>query len=257
VVKNVAGYDLMKLFTGSFGTLGIVVEATFKVLPRPADTAVLVVPVDGVAAGMALGRAVVDGALAPYFVNVVNAAAGTRLGLDGPALIVGCAGVTAEVDVQDERLRALPGVGTVRRLDAGAGEELYVALRDVPAAADGVLGCAISVLPVHLSDLLQRLEGEALHSGAEMHMRAEVGVGTASVRCLGLTEERATQLAAWLRDATHAAGGWLRFDVLPTAWKARIDPWGVEPPGVALMRGIKRTLDPEGRLSPGRFVGGI
>jgi glycolate oxidase FAD binding subunit len=266
VVKNVAGYDLMKLFTGSFGTLGIIVEATFKVRPQPEHTAVLVVPVDSVATAVALGRAAADGPLAPYFVDVVNAAAGTRLGLNGPALIVGCAGVMAEVDVQYERARTLPGVGDVRRLDATEGERLYAALRDLPAMPNdpvggdgeaGVLGCAVSVLPASLGDLLRRLEDEAARHRVELWVRAEVSVGTASVRCRGVTGERAVVLAEWLRDTTRAAGGWIRFDVLPTAWKARIDPWGADPPGVALMRGVKRTLDPQACLSPGRFVGGI
>jgi glycolate oxidase FAD binding subunit len=267
VVKNVAGYDLMKLFTGSFGTLGIVVEATFKVRPRPEHTAVLVVPVGGVAAAAALGGAVVDGPLAPHFVEVVNAAAGARRGLHGAAVVVGCAGVLAEVEVQHERMRTLPGVGGVRRLDATAGQQLYTALRDLPDdAGDGagggdggaaVLGCALSVVPSRLGDLLQDAEAAALRQGAELLVRAEVGVGTASVRCLGVTEDRAVVLAEWLREATRAAGGWIRFDVLPTVWKTRIDPWGGEPPGVALMRGVKHTLDPKTRLSPGRFVGGI
>jgi glycolate oxidase FAD binding subunit len=266
VVKNVAGYDLMKLFAGSFGTLGIVVEATFKVRPQPAHTAVLVVPVDSVAKGTTLGLAAVDGPLAPQFVDVVNAAAGAQLELNGPALVVGCAGVMAEVDVQHQRMRTLPGVGDVRRVDAEEARQLYTALRDLPADAGdvtggeggaAVLGCALSVVPSRLADVLQRAEDEAARHRVELQVRAAVGVGTASVRCLGVTEEGAVRLAEWLGEATRAAAGWIRFDVLPTAWKARIDPWGAAPPGVALMRGVKRTLDPEARLSPGRFVGGI
>ena len=55
----------------------------------------------------------------------------------------------------------------------------------------------------------------------------------------------------------RAAGGWTVFDRLPTALKGQIDPWPADVPGLGLMRGVKNTLDPHGRLSPGRFVGGI
>jgi glycolate oxidase FAD binding subunit len=88
---------------------------------------------------------------------------------------------------------------------------------------------------------------------------AHVGSGVASIRFQDTARGNGPlpQFAEWLQATVHQAGGWLVYEALPTSLKTQIDPWGVAPPGMALMRGIKQTLDPHGRLSPGRFVGGI
>ena len=72
VVKNVAGYDMMKLFTGSFGTLGIVVEANFKVRPRPEQEAVFVLPAPTTEAACSLARHVLAAPITPLWVEVLN-----------------------------------------------------------------------------------------------------------------------------------------------------------------------------------------
>jgi hypothetical protein len=93
----------------------------------------------------------------------------------------------------------------------------------------------------------------------EPSLLSHVGNGIAVLRLGGgdAAHDALPQFADWLRAAVRDVGGWAVFDTVPAALKARIDPWGPDIPGIELMRGIKRTLDPYDRLSPGRFVGGI
>ncbi len=93
VVKNVAGYDLCKLFTGSYGSLGIITELNFKLRPRPASEATVIAR-GSVADLLANARAILEARLFPVAAELVSAAFAKRLGIDGdgPALLIRFAG---------------------------------------------------------------------------------------------------------------------------------------------------------------------
>ena len=184
--------------------------------------------------------------------------------VQGPAVLVGCGGLEEEIAVQAQRVSAHCSGRDVRVCDAVQGGRLRVALRDWPAGGDpaggdDILGCRLSVLPSRLPEVLPRLENEAARRGFELAILSHAGNGVAVLRLSGIdaANESLPQFADWLRATLRSLGGWAVFDVIPTALKAHIDPWGADIPGIELMRGIKRTLDPQARLSPGRFVGGI
>jgi len=264
VVKNVAGYDLMKLFTGSFGTLGVVVEATFKIRPRPERFAMWTIAAADHASAIACAREVLDAPMAPLYVEVLNALAASAVGIDLPAaIVVGCGGSDEEIELHAQRLAAVAGERPLRRLDDGG--SLYAALRDFPVLAPhpaegtAVYGSRLSVLPTRLRTLLPRIEMEAQQYGLALAALSHVGSGVALLRFQARPpdDEGFARFADWLREEVSQDSGWVLFDVLPAALKERVDPWGPAIPGLDLMRGIKDTLDPQRRLSPGRFVGGI
>jgi glycolate oxidase FAD binding subunit len=259
VVKNVAGYDLMKLLTGSFGTLAVIVEATFKIRPRPEHEAVWIAPADDSRAAVARALHVLDGPVAPLFVDVVNRVAAASAGLEPHAtVVVGLAGTPEEIDAQAQALRAL---GVLTPLPAVTPDDVRrarAALRDF-AADIGRFGCKVSVLPSHLGDLLAAVETEATRRGLDIAALAHVSAGVALLRFPGelLGDDAMASFAEWVRATARALRGWTIFDPLPVGLKARVDPWGDDLGGLALMRRIKQALDPHGVLSPGRFVGGI
>ena len=260
VVKNVAGYDVMKLFTGSFGTLGLIVEATFKIRPRPAHEAIFILPAASTEAAVRCAMDVLSAPVAPLYIEALNQVVASGLGADqnGAAVVVGCGGSEQEVEGQRESLGRQ--FGGVRPLSGAESERLIAALRNFPAEGqgEGAYGCKLSVLPSRLSDLLARVESEATRHGLEAAVLSHVGSGVACVRfeADAIADEAFCRFAESLRAAVSGAGGWVVFDALPIGLKDRIDPWG-DIPAMALMRGVKNTLDPHGRLSPGRFVGGI
>ena len=338
VVKNVAGYDLMKLFTGSFGTLGAVVEATFRLRPRPESEVLFAVPTreTGIAASLALE--VLGASLAPSYVEALNQAAAAALELgDEPLLIVGCGGSEEEIDIQSQRLQELAGKQRVRTYAETEGAQIYCRLRDFPGGGflphllglsingndtlrdgpkkrdllrvsgngllnttteplalrsrllrseasrrvlaasrrapvgedrqsllgegrgqgEGFLGCKLSLLPSRLAPVLSDIEAEAAAKKMNCAICSHVGSGIAYVRCGAADDDAVVQFAHRLRAAARQADGWAIFDLLPARLKARLDTWDAEVPGISLMRGVKNMLDPKGRLSPGRFVGGI
>jgi glycolate oxidase FAD binding subunit len=269
VVKNVAGYDLMKLFTGSFGTLGAVVEATFRLRPRPEREALFAVPAREIGITASLALEVLGALLAPSYVEALNQTAAAALDLgDEPLLIVGCGGSGEEIEAQSQRLQDLAGKHRVRTYAETEGAQVYHRLRDFPGGgflpcllgesqSEGFLGCKLSVLPSKLTPVLSDIEAEAGAKKMHCAILSHVGSGIAYVRCGAADDDAVVQFAHRLRATARQADGWAIFDLLPARLKARLDTWDAEVPGISLMRGVKKMLDPKGRLSPGRFVAGI
>jgi glycolate oxidase FAD binding subunit len=259
VVKNVAGYDLPKLFAGSYGTLGVIVEATFKVRPLPESEALFLWPQASIGAALEAGRALLGGGVFPVFLEATNDAAGETLGLDaGACLAVGIAGAASHIAEQARRLQAL-SVGAVQPADGERGVALRRALREFsqPASEDAIV-VRLSSLPSDLPELVARLEADAARSDVVAEIAAHAGSGVAWCQLLGAASaDRVVQVIEQLRAAATARGAWVICEALPAELRGRVDPWGFAAPSLRLMRGVKQALDPQGRFSPGRFVGGI
>ncbi len=259
VVKNVAGYDLPKLFTGSYGTLGVIVEATFKLRPRPQDEALFAWPAASVREAASRAVSLLDSPVFPVLLEAVNEAGAETLGLElGAALLIGCAGGTAELVEQEARVVSLSG-GAATRCEPARAESLLKALRDFsqPADEDGLVA-RISTLPTELPPLLGRIEGEARARRVVVEIAAHAGSGVAWCQLMGSTDPQVLALfSEWMRVATRERGGWVVFEWLPPALRSQIDPWGYNENTLRLMASVKRKLDPDAVFSPGRFVGGL
>lgn len=258
VVKNVAGYDLPKLFVGSFGTLGCIVEATFKVRPRPPAARLFVWPSESIEDATRRGLEL-ESSVNPVFAEAVNAAGAEAVGLGHEAvLLVGCAGGHAEVAAQASALKSI-SLGSARECDPGVSSSVMKAVRAFShAATDDALVARVSVLPSRLPGLLQRFEREAAGRALVTEIAAHAGNGVAW--CQVHAPQGALLLdlyAEWMRIHTRENGGWVVFEHVPPELRDRVDPWGFNEPSLPLMVKIKRVLDPGGVFSPGRFVGGI
>ena len=259
VVKNVAGYDLPKLFAGSFGTLGVIVEATFKVRPLPDAEAMFVWPTPTFADALSCARRTTAAPLFPTVLEAINDPAGESIGVEtGPCLVIGCDGATAHLEEQERRLEALSD-GAARRIDSERAAALRRALADFsqPANEDGIV-VRLSALPSALAALLGTVETAAAERGIVCEIAAHAGNGVAWCQLLGAAELSAlAEFADWLRKRGREHAAWVVFESLPEGLRGWVDPWGFDAPARQLMTGIKRALDPDDVFSPGRFVGGI
>jgi glycolate oxidase FAD binding subunit len=258
VVKNVAGYDLPKLFTGSFGSLGVIVEATFKVRPRPREEALFAWPMPSIEAAAEAALGVLAAPLFPVLLEAVNAPSTEAMGLPpGAALLVGCAGSPAEVAEQERRL-SVHSAGKAGRCEPGRAEAVSKAMRDFPQpAGDDALVARLSCLPASLGGVLGRIEAEAAARRLSIEIAAHAGSGVAWWQVVEAGPGQLALFAEWARVVARERCGWLVFESLPPALRGRVDPWGYAEPALALMARVKKALDPEATFSPGRFVGGL
>jgi len=243
VVKNVAGYDLMKVMIGSFGTLGIITEATFKVRPVPEIYAVALSYHDAAAEAFDAGFRLHD-SLPLLHLELLSPGVRTPKSRDGRFLLAaGVGGNRKDVDYQVSEMRkVLPEVVV---LETDEAQEFYRAVRDVELP-DAAVKMQLSVLPRELPSCL---------AGFNLHFRAHVGSGVAQVAFDG-AEAAAT--ATELRRAAARARGHVRVLSIDPAARGAI-PFFDEPGAGAmkLMRGLKTAFDPAGIFNPGCFVGGL
>jgi glycolate dehydrogenase FAD-binding subunit len=260
VVKNVAGYDLPKLFIGSWGTLGVVVDATFKLRPRPDDERLLAVRFDRLKDCGAAARAVLAGDLIPNALDIVDPAVAAALGLSGEAaLIVGFDGLREQVDWQVAELTALVGpLGgrDVVALPPATWPRLATLARDAIASPAALM--SFSVLPTLVTETMEQGAQSARQRGLASAWAAHAGVGAITGALLAGRDPAAvaTVLAEWRAIAT-AGGGHATLTWAPLAVKSQVPVWGDTGPAGRIMQRIKAQLDPNNVLNPGRFVAGI
>jgi glycolate dehydrogenase FAD-binding subunit len=268
VVKNVAGYDLPKLFIGSYGTLGVIVEATVKLRPLPEHEELVSVRFDRLKDAGAAVRAVAASDLIPNAVELFDGAAVGGAGVTagsptaGGVLVVGFDGVREQVDWQRAelaRLTAPLGGRDVRPLEATAWARLAPAARVAFATPAAVM--ALAVLPSQVAELMEQGAGIARARGLASAWAAHAGVGVvrgALASDPGSKDQAAVAavLAEW-REMARAGGGHANLEWAPLAVKSQVPVW--DDPGAAgrIMERIKAQLNPRNILNPGRFVAGI
>lgn len=264
VVKNVAGYDLPKLYIGSFGTLGVVVEATLKLRPRADVDRLAVARFARLEDAGAAARAVLGSDLIPSALELADGEALRRLGLGGgAALLVGLDGIAPQVDWEVDELSRLLGplgLGETTVLDGAAREEAWRALAGLGRPGHDRVAAVMkwAVLPAQVSELMEAGAATARRHGLVGALTAHAGVGIVTAVLAGGTNTNAvvSTLTEW-RALANGVGGHAMVESAPLAVKERVAVWDTAGPSLRLMKGIKERLDPRAILNPGRFVGGI
>lgn len=262
VVKNVAGYDLPKLYCGSLGTLGVIVEATCKVRPRPPVQTLLSLTSPAPAAAAELVLCLLGSELQPFSLVLTNFHPLEEPQEDTGSyhLFVGFAGVPEEVSYQRHRLRELAPQYALQEWEGELASSLGEALRDFPVAGTAPLRCKLSILPAQVGDFFQECVEEAVVRSLPVQLLAHVGNGIVYVRVPGaeeILEAKLLSLVDWLRVAARRRQGYMVVESLVPHLKERIDVWGSLGSAFPVMKKVKETLDPHGILNPGRFIGGM
>lgn len=239
VIKNVAGYDLAKLFHGSLGTLGVLAEVVLRVHPRAAATATLAVPCDA-AAAFELGGRLIHGSLEPVAVEWCD---GTLLArFDGTA---------GGVDDRGRRATALAGAdaqwlpGDDERAAAH-----WRAVAGLVRGADGDTVVRLGTAPDRTPALAGLVAREAAEHAVDAAMTSSTFAGAHTVRLRGGTAAAHAAVVTALR-AEYPATTVCRW---AAGLRVELPAWGAPPPAVAVLRAVKRAFDPDDRLGNGRFA---
>jgi glycolate dehydrogenase FAD-binding subunit len=247
VVKNVAGYDLSKLFTGSLGTLGIIATANFRLHPIPEAARAVVVEIESPQEAQEAAQSIMHS-------QVEASAVELHWGDDARLLTVLVesipAGVEAKVESASFLLRPF---GEVRSLDE---EEMeFLGPLRPPELGDDEAAIKIAAPPAELAGVLDSVLGAAERRGVKSRMVARAASG---VTLVGFSGGDQAEFVEELREIWTRRGGSVVLQRASANLKKRVGTWSTGGrDDLSLMRRVKEKFDPRGTLNPGRFIGGI
>jgi glycolate dehydrogenase FAD-binding subunit len=261
VVKNVAGYDIGKLFAGSYGTLCLITEATFRLHPLPERSTWLTLDTADPEAAAATVRTMADSPLVPTAIEL------GWPGADQPLTVsVLLEGDESSVAVRTDRMRVLldrelagaePTVGPFRLARPPAdGREL---------ANDGRTAIRVAFWVGQLMNVLKAIRTAAVANELDPAIEGSAGAGVLNVEIRAA--QAADAVARFVTELRAGLAGLGAGSVVPSTANAvvlyappdvrgAVDVWGPVP-SLRLMQAVKDQFDPQRRMAPGRFPGGI
>ena len=243
VVKNVAGYDLCKLFTGARGTLGFLTELTFKLRPLPEADRTLAWNAPDLNEAVRLGLELQQAQFAPTFMVATNEPEGV------PRLVIGLQGIAVRVEWQvNEFSRRISAARWNSLPNVLPPPELTV-LRDrlVSSGAPGSFALRIAMLPSQLPAFAQ-----ALTDLPEIRATVHCASGIVSLSANESAADTVRRVKTLLPKDANVV--WTRLDA-SLAEQENIALFGETRAEFGLHRALKQSLDPQGTFSPGRFLG--
>jgi glycolate oxidase FAD binding subunit len=259
VVKNVAGYDMMKLLIGSWGTLAIITGASFKLFPTPRQTRTFVAEFATAADAIEYRNAVLRSPLSPICLEVVSPEGGAilcgeRQSAKAWSIYLRAAGSDSVLT----RYRRELGSTILREMEDRAEQDVWRAIRDFPQTIRETHPDALLLsLYLPLTDVLptlQNLESLGASNGAKFAAIGRIGVGHLLV---GLwptgSQTSVAAIASTLRDRLLGSAS-LNVLHCPDEMRSQFTEWRKTPTHLESMRAVKRALDPKDILNRGRFI---
>lgn len=240
VVKNVAGYDVCKLFTGAWGTVGVLTELTFRVTTLPEVDTMLAWPAPDLPAAARAGLSLHHARLAGASFLATNE-------LDGlPTLVVGLQGNRQRVEWQAEEYARLAAAAGLNSAPRPLEPTQVTHWRDRLARLEREVQSALHItcLPTEVEGLLARLVATA----PDLFLTAHCATG---ILDLASTDPGLMPAALLAALPTTAHRVWTRLESGP----ASVERWGPPRADFDLQHALKQSLDPKNTFNPGRFVG--
>jgi glycolate oxidase FAD binding subunit len=249
VVKNVSGYDMPRLYLGSLGTLGVVVSANFKVLPRPRAEATVIATYGEPAKAFSTASALRNGREPIAALEVAFLDAAWHL--------------AARIEGRDETVAAVAGrisaiaggdVNRVGGLESANWWASYVAKQQIAHDENEVLvrcGARPKETAVLATDMAAALSEYGVTTP---HLAVSPGLGAVVAR-LDFGNRGSAAFLADLQGVLLDIADTVTILAAPPSWKHGIDVWGRLPEGFDVMRSLREQFDPKRTINPGRFAG--
>lgn len=252
VVKNVSGFDLMRLYHGSLGILAVIVQLNLKVLPRPQAERTVLVRYPGLADAVRSAESIRLSQLGVTAVVLLDAGAATRVEIPTApwTLAVRCEAPPVAVVRQAERVVqvAEAPIDATDLLPAEETPGFWSRVTGLASAAPthDEIGARLGVRPSRMA-----IQGEQVASGGDVRaVMLDVGSGLVYARATGETD---ALRAAWQR--LEMLGEHATLLTAPAGVKEGIDVFGASPAGLDVMRSLKEQFDSHHILNRGRFAG--
>jgi FAD/FMN-containing dehydrogenase len=275
-VKNVSGYDLCKLLIGSFGTLGILCEMTFKLLPLPEKGATVLVPFKAIEEADSFVQDILHSQLTPASIETLNLRAlskmRVRVSLPGDVkylVAIGLEGVTEAIErgVSEMADRGKKhGALEVSSLESDQHSSFWIAVRDFSKGLTrkypDLLTLKSNFLISKAGKMMESYEKIARRLGFDCAFISHSGNGILYAYVLPEKKgrpkvESLMKLVKMMTAEAVKNEGNVVVESSPLAIRKKMAVWGRSRSDALVMRRIKKQIDPAGTLNPGRFVGGI